>query len=302
MLTGLLKIPYSEVQVSTRNFKSFSPIFSSHIELIGCCFLDGYHSQLSTSNINNLIDDIYLSVNNNLLGFAFEGAAMSAKILDFINPFGTYTENLFNNSIINKYEYLLYVGIGWAIARLPFKRKLLSKYLNHFLYPLIIDGIGFHQGYFYTKSTIESQYIPKYIDHIDYFAFDQGVGRSLWFSNGGDAYSIVKSINKFHWSRHSNLWIGVGLASTYAGGNNRAIAELCYFSKRYRANLALGASFAAKARHRANNITHDTEHACSIYCNTTAIEAAELTDFYLAKSEDTNYNNWQYKLVQYFKH
>lgn len=301
MIYGLLQIPYSEVQVTTRNFNALDPRFSSHIEYIGSIFLDGYHNQLKTNNIDSLIENIIFSTESSMLGFSFEGASMCAKILDFINPFSSKSIKLFNNFITNKYEYLLYVGLGWAIARLPFKRKLLSKY-KIFLYPLIIDGIGFHQGYFHTRTTALAQYIPSYINKSDYAAFDQGVGRSLWFSHGGSSIHIANTINKFHWSRQNNLWIGVGLASTYAGGNNKAISELCYLSKHYRSSLALGSSFAAKARHRAGNITKDTEYACSIYCNCSTEEAADLTDFYLSKSQDTNYYNWQSKLIQYFKH
>lgn len=303
MLTGLLKIPYSEVQVTQRKFQVSDPVFSLHIETIGSVFLDGYHAQLDSKNPEELIQSLSKSIDNDFLGFAFEGSAMSAYIIDFLNIFNkTKTINLFNNLIINSYEYLLYVGIGWAIARLPFKRKLLSQHINHFLYPLIIDGIGFHQGYFYTKSTTQYQYIPNYIISNDYAAFDQGVGRSLWFSYGGHALSIANAINKFHWSRQANLWTGIGLAATYAGGNLKSIVELCYLSKHYRANLALGSAFASKARHRSNSINYDAEYACSIFCNSTIDEAADITDFYLAKSQNTNYYNWQYKLIQYFKH
>jgi hypothetical protein len=302
MIYGLLKIPYSEVQVSKRDFIEIDTKFSMHIELIGSAFLDGYHSQLKNTNINNLINDIVLNINNEFLGFAFEGAAMSARILDFINPLSSRNNinKLFNSFMGNKHEYLLYVGIGWAIARLPFKKKIMSKY-KVFLYPLIIDGIGFHQGYFYTKKTTNSQYVPEYISQHDQAAFDQGVGRSLWFSQGGNAWQIAKVINKFHWTRQGDLWMGVGLASTYAGGNNRSISELCCLSKNYRSNLALGSSFAAKARFRASNITKESEYACSIYCNSSIEEAADITDFYLSKSQDTHYYNWQNKLIKYFK-
>lgn len=301
MIYGLLQIPYSEVQVAKRNFDTFDPKFSSHIEYIGSTFLDGYHYQLYTNNIDTLIEKIVFNTDNRMLGFCFEGAAMCARILDFVNPFSSRSIKLFNNFISNKHEYLLYVGIGWAVARLPFKKKLLSKY-KIFLYPLIIDGIGFHQGYFHTRTTTFMQYIPTYINKSDYAAFDQGVGRSLWFSHGGNSIHIANTINKFHWSRQANLWTGIGLASTYAGGNSKAISELCYLSKHYRSNLSLGSSFAAKARHRAGNITKDCEYACSIYCNSSPEEAADLTDFYLSKSQDTNYYNWQNKLIQYFKH
>lgn len=301
MIYGLLKIPYSEVQVTKRHFDTFNTQFSNHIENIGSTFLDGYHYQLKTNNIDNLIEEIVINTNNKMLGFSFEGAAMSATILDFINPFSSRTIKLFNNFVSNKYEYLLYVGIGWAIARLPFKKKLLSRY-RVFLYPLIIDGIGFHQGYFHTRLTASMQYIPSYIKKSEYAAFDQGVGRSLWFSHGGNSTHIVDTINKFNPARQSNLWIGIGLASTYAGGNNTSISELCLLSKKYRSNLALGSAFASKARHRAGNVTKESEYACSIYCNSSSEEVSDLTDFYLSKSQDTDYYNWQNKLIQYFKH
>src|ERR1039457_1019400 len=78
-------------------------------------------------------------------------------------------------------------------------------------------------------------------------AFDQGLGRSLWFVEGADASRIAAAISSFPKARQPDLWSGVGLACAYAGGRDQAHLELLRETAGpYVAQVAQGAAFAAK--------------------------------------------------------
>src|SRR6185503_18765465 len=83
--------------------------------------------------------------------------------------------------------YMLYVGAGWAIARLPWLRSNPDRAIRHFdplLGWLAVDGYGFHEGYFHWPESIDRRRLPRGLSGYARCAFDQGLGRSLWFVEG----------------------------------------------------------------------------------------------------------------------
>ena len=110
-------------------------------------------------------------------------------------------------------------------------------------------------------------------------AFDQGLGRSLWFCEGADPGRIALAIAGLAPERRADLWSGVGLAAAYAGGAGEAALEaLPRLAGRFAPHLAQGAAFAAKARDRAGNAAPHTALACRALCGMEAGEAARVTD------------------------
>ena len=110
-------------------------------------------------------------------------------------------------------------------------------------------------------------------------AFDQGLGRSLWFIGKADERAIKRIIASFSANRHADLWSGVGLACAYTGGLRPAsIGRLKKASGQYKAQLALGAAYAAKARTLSGQIPAHTELACQSLWGREAERLAELVD------------------------
>ena len=161
--------------------------------------------------------------------------------------------------------------------------KQLESKNSQFPDPLIgwlaLDGYGFHQGYFYWRKYIEEIAIPKGLSGYSLRVFDQGLGRSLWFVCGADVKRITEVIKNFPSNRQADLWSGIGLACTYAGGvGEETIQALVTSAGSYLPQLAQGSAFAAKARQRAGNLNSHTEMACQIIWGISAEEAAEITD------------------------
>jgi hypothetical protein len=105
------------------------------------------------------------------------------------------------------------------------------------------------------------------------------LGRSLWFSQGANVARIAAAVSSFGQNRQADLWSGVALAASYAGGVTKdALESLHVQASNYATNLAQGAAFAAKARQRAGNPVQHTEMASEIFCHMPADEAAAVTD------------------------
>lgn len=255
----------------------------ARLESIGATFLCGYHAALEERDGEGLALRLN-AVEAELRGFAFEGAAMALALLDRLLPWGGGRLKSFVDGAGRAHEYMLYVGAGWAFARLRRDPARALKSLDPLLGWLAADGYGFHEGYFKWPAYVARQERPRRLGGYALRAFDQGLGRSLWFVRGAEVQKVVETVASFARGRQSDLWSGVGLACAYAGGADDAGVEaLRAGAGPFAAQLAQGAAFAAKTRQRARNAAPHTESVCRILCRMTARAAAEVTDRALAQ-------------------
>src|SRR5215813_6288334 len=113
-----------------------------------------------------------------LRGFAFEGAAMGLALLDCFTPWRKDRWRTFTEHLAGSHIYMMHVGLGWALARL---RRSVTPYLarlDPLLGWLVVDGYGFHEGYFGWPRYIERRAIPTHLNGYERRVFDQGLGRS----------------------------------------------------------------------------------------------------------------------------
>ncbi len=279
----LMGISEGEVTFARRGFRGGDAAVRAHIEKIGRSFLAGYHAALEQSRPEGLVPRLE-ATDADYRGFTFEGAAMALTLLDVLLPGHPRRLRDFLAGAGGDHVYMAHVGAGWAMARLPFGGPRLFRRLDPLLRWLALDGYGFHQGYFHWPRAVEDrQQIPRRVKGYGRRAFDQGLGRSLWFVDGAGVRRIPRTIATFPAARHADLWSGVGLACAYAGGvDAESVESLRQAGDAFTAELAQGAAFAAKARQRAGNMAPHVESTCQILCGCSAAEAAELTDLTLA--------------------
>ncbi len=225
-----------------------------------------------------------------LRGFAWEGVTMAFTIRD-VMPGGRSDrarELLMGPG--QPHIFLTYIGIGFAMSKLPrpLWKKVLPDLSGTPYYPtmswLAVDGYGFDKAYFDTHRWVGRQKRdtpypwdgwPSYFER----AFDQGVGRALWFIHGGNAPAVVAAVNAFASDRRADLWSGVGLAATFAGGcDTTGLALLRRESGPCAGDLAQGAIFAAKARVFSGSEPSHSELAIGALADLTLAKAAILAD------------------------
>ncbi len=284
-----------------------NPKAQCHLEQVGQAFLHGYHAALEEGEPVRLVSRLD-DVGGDLCGFAYEGAAMAMALLDDLTPWTGGRVRGFLNGPGLTHPYMIHVGMGWAMARLPWVRWRIGERLAR-LDPLLrwlaVDGYGFHEGYFHSPHTVTRQEVPSSLSGYTKRAFDQGLGRSLWFVGGADVDWIAKTIAAFHPLRREDLWSGVGLACAYAGGvEQEAIISLRQSAGVYQPHVAQGVAFAAKARQRAGNPALHTEMACTVLCGCPADAAAKITDIALEDlppdGEVPAYEVWRQRIRNHF--
>jgi enediyne biosynthesis protein E2 len=221
-------------------------------------------------------------------GFACEGATMATTVLD-ATVGGHRTRDLLRGAG-RPHTLLAYIGIGFAMARLPRVRwkKVVPELDLPLFHPtmswLCVDGYGFDLAYFHSRRHVDAQRVPAtypWAGEPGYFprAVDQGVGRALWFIHGGRVGQVAEAVAGFDAARHADLWSGVGLAAAFVGGTTAGtLADLPERAGSHRAELAVGAVFATRARMLAECVPEHTSAAVEALAGLSVAEAGEVAD------------------------
>ena len=274
-----------ETTLDKRGFHKKSPEAQERLESVGRMFLEGYGSAMEARTPADAVEPLE-QLPDWLRGFAYEGAGMGLAVLDGL-PFGRSdnVDRFLETPRGEAYRYLVYVGIGWAMARIPRFSWPKPESLDPMLVPLVLDGYGFHQAYFKTARYVDGQYREPHFPwpggrhgvHANN-SIDQGIGRALWFIGGIDPNLVADKVDAFPSARRADLWSGVGLAATYAGGvHEDELRTVWRRAGEHRANLAQGSAFAADARLRAGVVPEHTVLATRMFCGATPEEVARLT-------------------------
>jgi len=273
----------ANADLSVRGFHVKNAAAKELLETVGRSFLRGY-SYAAEARVPDEAEERLEKIPRQFRGFAYEGAGMGFAVRDAL-PFGRGDRNKrFIGGAGSVHDYMIYVGAGWAMARVPRFTWSRIELGDPVLRWLALDGYGFHQAYFHTQKYVHDQYrepnLPWpahgaswYTDHV----VDQGIGRAMWFVGGSDPRVVADMIDAFPEERRADLYAGTGLAATYAGGGDEGELRLLKArAGRYLPNLAQGSAFAATARVEADLAIEHTAVASRIICEMTPEQATRL--------------------------
>ncbi len=245
---------------------------------IGDSFIEGYHAALEEEEPRALAGRL-ARVEPELWGFAHEGVGLGLALRDTLSlgrphRFSEYLAGPGSDQV-----YLLHVGAGWLLARLPISpRRFLARF-DPLPRWLALDGLGFHEAFFRWRRTVELRRLPARLPEYGRRPFDVGVGRRLWLVPEADVGIVPRIVATFPADRQGDLWVGIGEACAFAGGRDpEALAAIGRAAGRFAPQLGQGAAFAAKVRARGGNPAPHTDLACRLLCGRSAAEAAALAD------------------------
>jgi hypothetical protein len=254
----VFKLRSSEASFVVRGFYPSRPAKREHLETIGRTFIRGYNAALeaqSASDPRQFVD----TVGAELRGFAAEGASMGVAIRSSLSLSQTWLESAIG-SFESDFDYLAHVGIGWAMARVPWRARKYRSLLDPIHHWLTDDGRGFHDTYFNHKKVLAGW--RRKLTGYSAGPYDQGVGRALWFVAGGEVADAAVLIEALPEERHSDLWSGLGLAMTYAGpADGDEITRAFATAGIHRSHFAQGVAFACEARVKARHVPAYTDLA-----------------------------------------
>jgi hypothetical protein len=264
-------------------------------ERIKSVFLDAQIFYAEHNNMEALIE--YLeNIETDFRSIAYESASMAIALKDFKTGRFPGDWLFFAKGPSMPHEAQVYIGLGWAIAKLKVCFLTAVKNLDSRLYFRIADGCGYYDGSFRHRQTVISRQIPVYLPASVMPMYDQGIGRSIWYTAKADINNICAIVETFPANRHADLWRGVGIAVAYVGGcNDDDLKTLLQHAATNRVQLACGAALAAKSRIMANTMTADTDRCSLLWFTLTAGEVKTVSSYPIVIAVDRNeltYFNW----------
>jgi len=287
-----------QVDFERRRFRLRPGPARGSLEEAGRAFLTGYNGVLAagdTSGVAAVVDGLPADRR----GFAAEGAGMGTAVLDLLTLSRGRRTRALLESLGDRYVHLIHVGVGWAHARLrlhPWRGVPVGDPLLRWL---AWDGYGFHQAFFHSDRVVGARHTPRRLAPPVVRIVDQGLGRALWFHECADVTGVSLRIAGFPATRQADLWSGIGLAATYAGGADPdELAWLADAAGPYREDLAQGSAFACRAHLQAGHLPPHTAAAAPVLAGAPAQEAAGWSDAALREIgtgpyDATDYQRWR---------
>lgn len=234
----------ADVDFRIRGFPLAHVANREHLESRAGAFVAGAHAYAEDPNRPHAT---LAGIAPPIRGFAYEGAAMVATVVDVVPALGrgSHLRTLLAGPGYG-YRHLIHVGVGWGLAalRLPSPRPLLA--LSPLLRWLALDGKGFHHCFFGPDETLRklSSLGPTESNQV----LVAGVGRALWFTQAAELARIGEDIDGAPERFRASMWSGVALASCYAGRAEPMTAdELGTCAEPYIPAVRQGLTFAAAA-------------------------------------------------------
>ncbi|MET8092252.1 DUF1702 family protein [Micromonospora sp. NPDC005220] len=243
----LLHQPDRLADFTVRGFASDPPELRARLETAAGTFLAGFNQGLAApAGAPPRFDD----QPEHLRGFAVEGLAMQAALLDLLVPGNRRLPAVLRLHGAT-HIHLIHVGVGWAMAKLrwPFWARLSG--LDPLLRWLALDGWGFSAGFFADADGLRRITAhPRRCSERCAIRY-QGVGRSLWFRGTGEPTRVANLVDTLPQWHHGDAWSGVGLAAAYAGGvSPDGLTTLRDRAGAHAGDLGQGVAFAAAAWQR----------------------------------------------------
>ncbi|MFC5064230.1 DUF1702 family protein [Actinomycetospora atypica] len=252
----LLAPTEADVRFASRGFPVVGTPAVRALERVPAAVVRGFRSGIDGSPLEEVATRATAEAPD-LRGFHHEGAVMAACVVDAMDPRGRGRARALLTGPARAHVLLGWIGVGFALAKLP--RPVWSRAvpdlddLDHqaVMSWLAVDGYAFDLAFFDHRRWLDrAGRVPAFawrgdsagVPHV----IDQGFGRALWFVHGADVDAVGIAVNRFGAHRRADLWAGVGLAATLAGG--AGAEDLRRLARTGDAGeLGLGAVFAATA-------------------------------------------------------
>lgn len=192
---ALFGIALVEAHLDKRGFAATTSEKQKCLEDAGESFIQGYLIALSSAQVEHTAAECELLAPAQR-GFAYEGSAMGLALLDLLSLGRPRLFRAFLEGPAQQHIYMAHVGAGWALARCPWGMLTFFPALDPLLKWLAIDGLGFHEGYFKPSKFITARGTSRKRQRNPE-AFDNGLGRAIWFAAGARAEHVTKTLAAF---------------------------------------------------------------------------------------------------------
>jgi enediyne biosynthesis protein E3 len=251
-------------------------IIAAKMENIKNIFQNGRENVSKQGDLNDLVKILSDSYPE-FISVAFEGASMEIALKDFAIDHSMPNWKKFL-MLANEHTAQIFIGLGWAVAQEKRTELDFVKDLEPGMLFRMWDGCGYFDGILRQRQVIKGQARLDYIPEINFNSYDQGLGRSIWYSTKGEPSKTAEIISNFPPARQSDLWRGIGIACAYVGGcEEERLKTLVSLAGNYETQLGIGAAMVAKSRIQSGSMTNDIETVCLAFANLSAQQAMKIT-------------------------
>lgn len=265
-------------------------LIARKMENITTIFQNARETASKEKDLNELVK-LLETTDHEFISIAFEGASMEIAQQDIAEDVSMqrWLEYL---KLAEKHAAQIYVGLGWAIAATKQTDLSFLSKLDPSMIFRMWDGCGYFDGKLRQRQVLKGLARLEYIP-LEYLKpYDQGLGRSVWYTCIGDPLKVSEMIKNFPAARQTDLWRGIGIACSYVGGCTEiTLKTLMNLAGNDKMQLCVGSAMVAKSRIEAGSDTKNLEIACDLFCNVSAKEAMELTLKADEKAADS-FDNW----------
>jgi hypothetical protein len=210
------------------------------------------------------------------VSIAYEAAAMVLALRDLETEMELNTWQLFLDNYARQHAIQVYVGLGWACAQKRLSPRIWIEQSETLSIWRIWDGYGYYDGFFRKRKVLQGIF-PEGISEKELSVYWQGVGRSFWYTCKGQRTQLQKIITKVPSDYQVDFWRGIGIASTYVGGQSlEDCQDLWQLAGLCQAQLAAGAALVIKSRAEAGTIVKDTEMIAKEWCKLPVLKIVDL--------------------------
>lgn len=209
---------------------------------------------------------------------AYEGASYARGLQSLSND-NNLTTWLAYMQRVPQHAVQVYIGLGWSFAQQRLHPRPLIDTLDPLMQPRVFDGMGYYDGTFRQRHTIHLHKLPEGIEGSDLRAYNQGLGRCLWYVSKGNSDRLAELIGGFDPSRMPDLWRGAGIAIAYVGCiDESGLNALNKHAGIYGGHLAIGAALTGRTRSHAGLPSVDTDLVCQVLCGMNALACKKMTE------------------------
>jgi len=283
LLKSLLTLNPKEGTFAARGFDAGDPASTRKLEGMIQSFIAGFNTALTEPDLVSAGAKLNREFDSHHVGFAFEGFGLYLAGLDLGLPGKSTRLAEFVTGMGVEHDYIVAVGAGFAIPRVPWGRISMSSYLKT-LDPLLSwcvpCGYGFHEAFFRHQRYIDrAATAPSALCARSKRLFDSGMGRAMWWVKCADPKRIADTIDRFPEDRRAELWAGIGIACCYASiADSNVIHRLDILAGDYRMDFLSGLPFAARLRQKAGNYSEPTEMVCRLLLDLGTDETADMAE------------------------
>lgn len=282
-----------------RGFEGGTPVARATLERHASAFVDGFNIAIATREEE--LASRLTTVDVADRGLAYEGSGMALALLDTMSPLRRSRLARLLASHGHQHRYMLHVGAGWALAAMRRRPGVVMRCFDPFIRWLAVDGYGFHEGFFHTRRAFAGRSPLRRPRGYEQRAYDQGLGRCLWFVAAADVDAATAAVERFAPQRRPDLWSGLGLAASYTTAAPAAeLDRLREQAGAHAAHLVQGAAFAVNARLEADNVVAHTRDAAELLCGRSVEDVAEIVDIarsdLWADSTGHGYEEWRSRI------